>query len=143
MNTPSTHHLLVVEDNEDTLLLLQYMLQSSFELHCASTMERALELAGRYHMDLFLLDISLPGTTSGVNLLNQLRTHERYAATPALALTAHALPGDRERFLEDGFDGYVSKPFRRDELTRSIRSTLEGLGPAASRPSNSAKSPQE
>ena len=127
MNTTTAHRLLVVEDNEDTLFLIQYMLQSSFELFCATTMEDALELAGDNEIDLFLLDISLPGMKSGLDLLNRLRGRPSYKSTPALALTAHALPGDRERFLEQGFDGYVSKPFGREELEKTIRGVLPAI----------------
>jgi CheY-like chemotaxis protein len=58
---------------------------------------------------LVLLDISLPGM-DGVEVLRQLRTVRPLDGVPVVALTAHAMAGDRERFLDMGFDGYVSKP---------------------------------
>ncbi len=125
MAAPDQKRLLIVEDNHDTRLLLRYMLRSYFDVHSCSTMDEAIEKAGEHSMDIFLLDINLRGNESGVKLLNRLREDDRYAAAPVLALTAHALPGDREEFLKMGFDGYVSKPFSRKELVQTIRDALQ------------------
>ena len=65
------------------------------------------------------MDVQLPGI-DGVEALARLRADERTASIPVLALTAQAMHGDRERFLEAGFDGYLSKPVDVVELLRTI-----------------------
>ena len=65
--------------------------------------------------DLVLLDVSLPGL-DGPAVLKQLRAHPAVASVPIIALTAHAMTGDRERFLAAGFDDYVSKPIVDEQL---------------------------
>ena len=66
-----------------------------------------------------LLDVQLLGI-DGVEALARLRGDERTARIPVLALTAQAMLGDRERFLEAGFDGYLSKPVDLVELLRTV-----------------------
>ena len=65
------------------------------------------------------MDVQLPGI-DGVEALAQLRRDERTASIPVLALTAQAMHGDRERFLDAGFDGYLSKPVDVVELLRAV-----------------------
>jgi CheY-like chemotaxis protein len=69
----------------------------------------ALEGMEREPPELVLLDISLPGM-DGLGVLQRMRGKSRLAKLPVIALTAHAMTGDRERLLAAGFDGYVSKP---------------------------------
>ena len=69
------------------------------------------------------MDVQLPGI-DGVEALARLRRDERTASIPVLALTAQAMHGDRERFLEAGFDGYLSKPVDIVELLRTVRGVL-------------------
>ena len=116
--------VLAVEDNADTLTLLRYMLSKAYRTLLASDMDEALSLAGKHAVDLFLLDINLGQEHTGINLMRQLRSDPRHANAPMLALTAYAMPGDRERFLEMGFDGYVSKPFTRQSLLETIGTVL-------------------
>jgi two-component system, sensor histidine kinase and response regulator len=84
------------------------------------------ELAQR-HYDVVLMDIQMP-VLDGVAATRQIRGFEANglprADVPIIAMTAHALSGDRERFLDAGMDGYVSKPFSRDDLAREILSVL-------------------
>ncbi len=117
-------HILAVEDNPDTLTLLRYMLSANYTPHLAMEVDQALLLAEETPVDLFLLDINLGENRTGIDLLRLLRSHPQYHATPALALTAYAMPGDRERFLQAGFDGYVSKPFTRHSLIEAITEAL-------------------
>lgn len=121
----SKPRILVVEDNKDTRLLLRYMLKDRFQLSMASNVDDALAAAEGATFALLLLDINLGSRRTGVNLLEHLRDQPEHASTPALALTAYALPGDRDRFLDAGFDGYVSKPFQRKELLSTIDTILQ------------------
>ena len=71
------------------------------------------------------MDVQLPGI-DGVKALGRLRRDERTASIPVLALTAQAMQGDRERFLEAGFDGYLSKPVNVVELIAVVREQCDG-----------------
>ena len=124
MTHNSKRHLLIAEDNADTQRLLDYLLKSKFKLSVVTGVDEAMEVARQETFDLFLLDINLGEERTGVNLLQSLRSLPNQDNVPAVALTAYALPGDRERFLESGFDGYISKPFTRDELTSQIEAIL-------------------
>lgn len=112
--------ILTVEDNPDTQTLLRYMLQQHFRLAFSITVENAVELAKETTFDLFILDINLGEQRTGIDLLHLLRSMPDYPDTPAIALTAYAMPGDRERFLDEGFNGYISKPFTRRELLSTV-----------------------
>ena len=117
--------ILAVEDNPDTQLLLRYLLRPHYELEIVPRVDEALRAASENQYDVLLLDINLGEERTGIDLLNQLREMPAYVQTPALALTAYAMPGDRERFVNSGFDGYVSKPFTRKELYEAIRAVLD------------------
>ena len=116
--------ILAVEDNPDTQLLLRYLLRSTYDLEIVPHVDEAIEMASSNRFDVLLLDINLGEERTGIDLLHQLRKMSGYETTPALALTAYAMPGDRERFVSSGFNGYVSKPFTRKELYEAIREAL-------------------
>jgi len=86
--------------------------------------EEALKAVDNHSFDALLLDINLSEERTGTDLLHLLREREQMTDIPAIALTAYAMPGDREDFLEAGFDQYVSKPFTRSDLTDAINETL-------------------
>ncbi|MGI9175254.1 MAG: ATP-binding protein, partial [Rhodothermales bacterium] len=117
-------HVLLVEDNEDTQFLLQSLLEDTCKVTAASTAEEALEATtqppGGRPFDLILLDINLGSNKSGTDVLHELRALPGYEATPIVALTAYALPGDKERFEAMGFTTYLPKPFQFDELLATI-----------------------
>ncbi len=120
--------ILAVEDNPDTLTLLRYMLSTNYDPVLAMEVDQALAIAQEENIDLFLLDINLGENRTGIDLLHLLRAYPQYRTTPALALTAYAMPGDRERFLQAGFDGYISKPFTRQSLIEAITQALADAG---------------
>ncbi len=112
--------ILVVEDNERNMRLFRDVLQAAGHRTLeATTGERAVELAGEHRPDLVLMDIQLPDI-DGVQALGRLRADERTRTVPVLALTAQAMEGDRERFLADGFDGYLSKPVNIADLVHTV-----------------------
>jgi CheY-like chemotaxis protein len=117
--------LAVVEDNPDNRLLLAALLEESYDL--AEYVDGPAALAGipQRPPALVLLDISLPGM-DGPEVLRQLRADPALAAIPVIALTAHAMSGDRERYLGLGFDGYVTKPIVDESLLFSTIRELLG-----------------
>lgn len=113
--------VLIVEDNEKNMKLVRDVLQATgYRTLEATRAEDAIELALSQVPALVLMDVQLPGV-DGVEALALLRGDERTAAIPVLALTAQAMHGDRERFLDAGFDGYLSKPVDITELIAAVQ----------------------
>jgi two-component system, cell cycle response regulator DivK len=113
--------VLIVEDNEKNMKLVRDVLQATgYATLEATTGEKAVELALSEAPALVLMDVQLPGI-DGVGALERLRRNERTASIPVLALTAQAMSGDRERFLEAGFDGYLAKPVDVGALIEAVR----------------------
>ena len=103
-------NILVIEDNADNLDLVRFLLeQSEYEVHDAVDGRQGLQRAQELHPDMILLDMSLP-EIDGWTLARQLKTDPATASILIVALTAHALPGDRKKALDAGCDGYISKP---------------------------------
>jgi two-component system, cell cycle response regulator DivK len=120
--------ILIAEDNEKNLKLFRDVLQvNGFETLEATTGEDAIELATQNDPILILMDIRLAGM-DGVAALHRLREDERTASIPVVALTAQAMAGDRERFLETGFDDYISKPVDVREFLAVVQRYCEGQG---------------
>jgi CheY-like chemotaxis protein len=114
----------VVEDNADNRLLLGALLGELY--HLVEYEDGAEALAGlrRQPPDLVLLDISLPGMDGG-EVLRQLRADDRLRGLPVIALTAHAMAGDGQRYLALGFDHYIPKPIVDEaELLAAIERLL-------------------
>lgn len=124
MNTSESPRILAVEDNSETQLLLKHLLKGSYEVNVVPGVESALDAVESQPFDVLLLDINLSEDQTGTDLLHLIRKRKGMAQVPAVALTAYAMPGDREDFLQKGFDEYVSKPFTRTDLTEAIESTL-------------------
>jgi len=101
--------LAVVEDNADNRLLLQALLGDRYELVEYDNGTSALEGIASARPDLVLLDISLPGM-DGNEILQRIRKDAALRGLPVIALTAHAMSGDREKFLAAGFNDYITKP---------------------------------
>jgi len=124
MSATEKPHILAVEDNSETQLLLEHLLKESFEVIVVEGVDEALAAVDEQSFDALLLDINLSEQRTGTDLLHLLRERDDVSDVPAIALTAYAMPGDREDFLEAGFDQYVSKPFTRADLTDAIETSL-------------------
>ena len=110
----------MVEDNAKNMTLLRDVLRATgYRTLEASTGRQALTLATERGPALVLMDIRLPDM-DGVEALRRLRSDERTASIPVLAITAEAMDGDRTRFRDAGFDGYLSKPIDIDELLTTV-----------------------
>ncbi len=99
----------VVEDNADNRLLLRALLDERYDIVEFETGADAIAGLAHAGAELVLLDISLPGM-DGIEVLTRLREDARTFPLPIVALTAHAMAGDRETYLRAGFDDYVTKP---------------------------------
>ena len=113
--------VLVVEDNEKSRKLVRDVLEvTGFQVLTAANATDGLLLAGEYLPDLVLMDVQLPDL-DGETALGRLRADQRLAAIQVVALTAYAMPSDRERLLRVGFDGYLSKPISVREFPAQVR----------------------
>jgi len=109
----------VVEDNPDNRLLVQAILEDLYEVVEYENGIDALSGIKEHQPDLVLLDISLP-EMDGTEVLAKIRADESLRKLPVIALTAHAMHGDREKFLEAGFNDYVTKPIVDEKIILSV-----------------------
>ena len=116
--------LAVVEDNADNRLLLRAILGDDYDLVEYENGVEALAGLAQARPDVVLLDISLPGL-DGTEVLRRIRADAALKTLPVIALTAHAMAGDREKFLASGFDDYVTKPIVDEkQLLSAIKKLL-------------------
>ena len=118
----------VVEDNPDNRMLVQALLEDRYEMSEYETGVEAVEGLPDDIPDVILLDISLP-EMDGTEVLAWLRDRDDLRDVPVIALTAHAMAGDREKYLSIGFNDYVTKPILdEDVLIDAIERCLSQTG---------------
>lgn len=118
----------VVEDNPDNRMLVQALLEDRYDLSEYETGVEAVEGLPSDVPDVILLDISLP-EMDGTEVLAWLRDRDDLRDVPVIALTAHAMAGDREKYLSLGFNDYVTKPIvDEDLLIGAIENCLNQTG---------------
>jgi PAS domain S-box-containing protein len=123
------HRLLVVEDNEANALVLSDCLSHrGYGVSVARSGFEALQLVQQRPPDVVLMDIQMPGM-DGLETIRRLREDERLERMPILAVTALAMPGDRERCLSAGANGYLTKPMDLDALARTLEDLLGATAP--------------
>jgi two-component system, cell cycle response regulator DivK len=117
--------ILVVEDSPDNMKLFRTLLGlNGHEVTGVPGGEELLETIDRTDPELVLMDIQLPGK-DGFALLGEIRTSP-HTALRVLALTAHAMSGDRERAMQAGFDGYITKPIDIRAFPELVNRALAG-----------------
>ena len=119
----------VVEDNPDNRLLVQVILESLYDVTEYENGFTALEGLAKQKPALVLLDVSLPGM-DGAEVLQRIRADGALRDLPVIALTAHAMTGDREKFLAAGFDDYVTKPIVDEAVLLDAIQKLLARNPA-------------
>ncbi|MBR6328222.1 MAG: response regulator [Lachnospiraceae bacterium] len=116
--------ILVVDDTETNLTVIKSLLKrTQVGIDTAMSGKKAIELAKNGHYDLIFVDHMMPDM-DGIETLRHIREGGESSKTPAVALTANAVSGARERYLEAGFDDYLSKPVDGMKLERMIRDML-------------------
>lgn len=116
--------ILLVEDNEiNRDMLSRRLIKRGFDVAFAVDGQAGVDMAIAGGFDLILMDISLP-EMDGCSATRLIRQAPATATTPIIALTAHAMAGDRERALESGCNDYDTKPIELDRLLEKIRALL-------------------
>jgi CheY-like chemotaxis protein len=118
----------VVEDNPDNRLLVNAILEDMYEMSEYETGAEAIAGLPADPPDLVLLDISLP-EMDGTEVLQWIRQQPQFKELPVIALTAHAMAGDREKYLAAGFNDYVTKPIIDEDVL--LDAIQRWLGPAS------------
>jgi CheY-like chemotaxis protein len=117
----SPTRVLVIEDNEQNLYLMRFLLERhGFVVEVAMDGREGIRMAERCVPDLILLDIQLP-ILDGHAVARQLRANPELASVPIVAVTSYAMPGDREKCLEAGATDYIEKPIDPDTFVDQVR----------------------
>ena len=116
--------ILYIEDNEQNLYLVTFMLEKhGYEVHAAVDGREGIDLAARIQPDLILLDIQLPGM-DGYAVARHLRANPDLAGIPIIAVTSYAMAGDRDKALAAGCSGYIEKPINPDNFIQQVEQHL-------------------
>jgi CheY-like chemotaxis protein len=112
--------LLLIEDTKEaTVMLTDYLQMAGYQVVSARNALTGMDMARRIRPDLILMDVQLPGM-DGLEATRRLRAESEFRTLPILALTALAMPGDRERCLAAGATDYVTKPVNLKKLAALI-----------------------
>jgi two-component system cell cycle response regulator DivK len=116
--------ILIIEDNEQNLYLMQFLLEKhGLQVHSARTGPDGIRLAVDLEPDAILLDIQLP-VMDGYAIAKALRTVDRLATTPIIAVTSYAMVGDREKAMQAGATDYIEKPINPATFVGQISTHL-------------------
>lgn len=116
--------LLLVEDNEmNRDMLSRRLLRKGFEICIAEDGQKGIDMASSEKPDLILMDMSLP-VVNGWDATRQIKAQPELSHIPVIALTAHAMAGDREEALSAGCDDYDTKPVELPRLLEKIERLL-------------------
>lgn len=118
------YSVLLVENDEGAIIIVNAFLTGSFSIDTARSGYEALELVKQRTYDAILMDINLGSGMSGIDTLKEIRQIENRKNIPIIALTAFSMTGDREEFLSNGCDGYIPKPFRKQNLIDTINDVI-------------------
>jgi two-component system, cell cycle response regulator DivK len=116
----SKGRILVVEDNMDTYELVRFILEKNgFETFLAMNGRDGVNAASKQRPDLIIMDLSMP-EMDGWTATRLIKGNAQTSSIPLIALTAHALPSDRQRAMEAGCDEYITKPMDLEEVLEAV-----------------------
>lgn len=120
--------VVIIDDEPDNLdLVVETLAFFGATVHSSTNGESGLALVKTVNPNLILLDLSMPDV-DGWEVQRRIREIPSVAKVPVVAMTAHAMVGDRERVMNAGFDGYMTKPIRVPNLINDIRAAIEHSG---------------
>ncbi len=116
---------LIIEDNENNMYLTSFLLENrGHKVFKAYDGQSGVDLAKNTKPDLILLDIQLP-KMNGYDVARKLRLDTNLFSVPIVAITSYAMPGDREKALDSGCNGYIKKPINPDTFIEEVESYLK------------------
>lgn len=133
--------ILIAEDNPTNRELLRELLEiRGYTVAEACDGQAALAMVEQAPPDILLLDIGMP-VLDGFAVVRKLRDNPRFAALPVVAVTAYAMQGDREKILNSGFDGYLSKPITSVSLVNELDRLIDHPTTQSAAPTQSFEQP--
>lgn len=115
--------VMLVDDDVSIYYLIKILLGDEYEVDCFNTAQSAINAVRENQYNLMLVDINLGSGMSGIDVLQEIRSTDKCKIVPVIAITAFAMLGDREEFLNMGFNEYISKPFNKTQLLNTIERT--------------------
>lgn len=116
--------IVLIEDHPDNMELMAYLLKAAgYTYECAVDGAEGLEMVRSERPDLVVCDLQMP-IMDGFEVLRHLRDDESLRHTPIVAVTAQSMPGDRQKVLRAGFDGYFSKPIEPQTFVTQLEAWL-------------------
>lgn len=125
--------LLVEDNNLNQKIVSQMLINYGFEITVANNGLECLRLLQEMHFNIILMDMQMP-VMDGYEATRMIRQYEALQHIPIIAMTAHAMNGDREKCLASGCTSYIAKPFKAEELAREIRKHFQGISTGNSDP---------
>lgn len=119
------YNVLLVEDNIENKDVITYFIKNMCQVDTAPDGPTAVEMVRNKQYDCVLMDINLGLGMNGIEATKKIRQVAGYDKTPIIAVTAYAMVGDREVFLEAGCTHYISKPFTKQEILSLLKTVLE------------------
>jgi PAS domain S-box-containing protein len=117
--------ILYVEDEQDSIELVKFFLADYFEVDVAMNAQEAVDKTDKNKYSLILMDINLREGKSGLDILSDIKKNPYYKKVPVIAVTAYAMKGNKEEFLNQGCTDYISKPFSKDILLEKVAYMLK------------------
>lgn len=116
--------VLIIEDDDNNMELISFILESNgYQYIKAHTGQKGVDLAIEHLPDFIILDIQLPDI-NGLEVLKKIRASKADGHIPIIAMTSHALSGDREKLLSAGCNGYIEKPIDPNKILQQIQKIL-------------------
>ncbi len=116
--------ILVVEDDATSRDVINLFLIKTYDVSFAVDGEKAIQEINNTKFDLIIMDINLGSGINGIQVTEKIKQTAGYESIPVIAATAFAMLGDKEKFLETGFDHYISKPYLKKQLLELLSNTL-------------------
>ena len=123
-NYKFSSQVLLIEDDEPTANIVRFYLSETCKTDWAGNAKTAISMAEKKNYSAILVDINLGFGMNGIEAINEIKKIKGYSSIPIIAVTAYALYGDREKFLSQGCTHYISKPFKKEEITELLDKVL-------------------